>query len=70
MAKTPENGGAPAVEKAIESKYDVADIVGVAQKRFGVSAEIAATAMKMAGKTQATISEAETIIKRFTERKV
>ena len=53
-----------------EPQYSAADLADAARKRFGVPPEAAAAALKEAGKTSATATEAEKLIKHFMERKV
>lgn len=51
------------------TSYPLEDLVDNAQ-RFGVKPEVVAGALRLAGKAEATIIEAEEHIKRFLEREV
>ena len=56
--------------KPAEGEYSATDLAAAARKRFGVTPEIVAAALKMAGKRKATLAEAQQIVKDFKERKV
>ena len=56
--------------KPNDGKYSVADLAGAARTRFGATPELVTVALQAEGKTEATVSEAEAIIKKFMERKV
>lgn len=61
---------APAVEvKPIESIYS-AEELAKNHKLFKTSYEIVAVALRMAGKKEATLSEAKNIIEKFKNREV
>lgn len=61
---------APAVEvKPIESIYS-AEELAENHKLFKTSYEIVAVALRMAGKKEATLSEAKNIIEKFKNREV
>lgn len=50
--------------------YDAAEIAENAQRLFGYSPDIAATALELAGVKTCTLAEAKEIIKAFAEGKV
>ncbi|MCL2487420.1 MAG: hypothetical protein FWE80_01915 [Oscillospiraceae bacterium] len=52
------------------SVYGAEELAASARKQFGVSPEVAAAAMKMAGRNRAAISEAAEIINKFIKREV
>ncbi len=60
------NGQSPVTE----GMYSVADLTGAARTRFNVSPEIAAAALRMAGKQKATLAEAKRIIEAFMSKEV
>jgi hypothetical protein len=60
----------PEKTAAAEVMYSAADLSNAARSRFGVQPEVVQAALKAAGKTKASASEAEDIIKKFMERKV
>jgi hypothetical protein len=57
-------------KKAVETSYSAADLTTAARARFNVPPEVVKAALKQAGKTKATLTEAKSIIKCFMERKV
>ena len=52
------------------SVYSVDELAGAARKVFNVQPEIVRTALKMTGKTKATIEETNDIVKKFLSREV
>ena len=72
LAFTIEPGAAPKkpAPAASEVKYSAAELAAAAQARFGVQPEIAAAALRNAGKDCAAVTEAASIIKEFASRRV
>ena len=66
--QNPVNGGE--ANKPVESEYSAAELANAARTRFGTPPEIVAAALKMAGKSKATLTEAQRIVNEFKERKV
>lgn len=55
------------VEKKSEAVYNRAELMAGAH-RFGVNPEVIAGALKLAGKTEMTLSEAEAAVQNFLRR--
>lgn len=64
---TPENVNKVKVAEPI---YTAAELSAAARSKFGTAPEVVKTALVMAGKAKATLSEAEAIVKAFMEREV
>lgn len=63
-----KNEAAPV--QPVEETFELDEIAENAQRLFGYSHDIAATALRQAGIARCTLKEAQTIIKAFAERKV
>lgn len=68
-AKKPEAKEAPVAATPAESVYP-AEELAKAHKVFDTSYEIIMVALKMAGKKEATVTEAKKIIKEFKDKEV
>ena len=55
---------------AAEAVYSAAELANAAQQQFNVLPEVAAAALKLAKRDQATIAEAGKIIREFLKRAV
>ncbi len=53
-----------------ESVYPVSELAANAKKVFGTRQECVAAALKAAGKTECTVTEAKEIVKKFLKREV
>lgn len=58
----------PKAEK--ESAYPVSDLAANAKKIFGTRQECVSAALRAAGKTECTVSEAKTIVGKFLKKEV
>jgi hypothetical protein len=67
MAETKTTAAAP-VEAA--ATYTAAELIAAAPAKFGVSQDVAAAALRMAGKKTATVEEVKAIITEFANREV
>ena len=67
MAEAKTTAAAP-VEAA--ATYTAAELIAAAPEKFGVSLDVAAAALRMAGKKTATVEEAKAIITEFANREV
>ena len=66
---TPTKKEAPAKSRVNESIYSAAELANN-HKMFNTSYEIVAIALRLAGKQEATFSEAKTIIEKFKTKEV
>lgn len=53
-----------------ETKYSVTDFAKQAKKMFGTTPEVVTVALRTAGKTSATIKEAQATVKEFLNKEV
>ena len=53
-----------------ESVYSASELAANAKKVFGTRQECVAAALKAAGKTECTVTEAKEIVKKFLKREV
>jgi hypothetical protein len=60
----------PAKKPPTDSAYSAAELANAARVRFKVPPEVVQVALKLAGKTEATLEETQKILKEFMERKV
>lgn len=56
--------------KASASVYTLKELAAASEKVFGTPSECVVAAMRLEGKTEATVEEAKAIVKKFMERKV
>ena len=55
---------------AYESKYGIDELATAAKDAFGTNAIVVRAALKLAGKTEYTMSEAEKIVNKFKSKEV
>ena len=65
VAEEPKKAEPPA-----EDLYSLEELAAVSRTVFGVNPEVTVAALKMAGKTTCSVSEAAALIKKFLEREV
>jgi len=56
--------------KTTAAEYSSVELMSVSRAKFGVEAEVAGAALKLAGKNKATVTEAKLIIDKFLKREV
>ncbi|MCM1559642.1 MAG: hypothetical protein NC123_08860 [Butyrivibrio sp.] len=56
--------------KKKESAYPVSELAANARKIFGTRQECVSAALRAAGKTECTVSEAKTIVEKFLKKEV
>ena len=69
MAKTKSTEVVQAAQATAESVYEASELIAN-HKAFNTSKEIVTVALRLAGKTTATFSEAKTIIDKFKNKEV
>ena len=73
-AKAPDSGNAAetAAKSGTESVYEVTEFAGNAAHLFGerANADLVTAAFKVAGRQEATLSEAKDIVEKFMKREV
>jgi len=57
-------------KKPVESVYNASEFTSAARVKFNTSPDIVAAAFKVAGKTEATLTEAQKIVQEFLKREV
>lgn len=57
-------------ETKYESKYGIEELAAAAKEAFGTSAIVVRAALKLAGKTEYTLEEAEKIVNKFKNKEV
>lgn len=57
-------------ETTYESKYGIEELAAAAKDAFGTSAIVVRAALKLAGKTEYTLAEAEKIVNKFKNKEV
>lgn len=70
MSKNNKKQPAASKVKPAETVYSASELASVARSRFDVLPEVVTTALKVAGKTEATFSQTQTLIKNFLKREV
>ena len=57
-------------ETTYESKYGIEELASAAKDAFGTNTIVVRAALKMGGKTEYTMSEAEKIVNKFKSKEV
>jgi len=69
VIRSPQPARRAAAQPA-ETLYSAAELAGAARARLGVSPDVVWTALRLAGKKKASLTEAKRLVKECLERKV
>ncbi|MCL2215396.1 MAG: hypothetical protein FWB91_00115 [Defluviitaleaceae bacterium] len=70
MKETTKNPPADKKPPVVESVYHASELADAAWQHFDFAPELVMAALKLAKKEKCTLTEAKTIVKAFSERKV